>query len=269
MARLEEKLEEIGRQISPAKRERPAPRPTARHPQFGTADPIADLREAHSKNGEPAPAPAQRRGPPRALLLAIFVTLASLAGALLLHGARGKASAGVDQTALLMRKAQSGDANAQSQLAFAYLRGEGVKHDDGAAVQWSRKAAAKGQPDAEYLLGSLIQSGTGTSRDAVQAFMWFQRSADAGNVKAMHNLAIAYIQGNGTPKDATMAATWFARAAAAGYVDSAFDLAVLYEQGLGVRQDEQQALHWYRAAANAGDRTAAARAHLLETAGHP
>jgi TPR repeat protein len=52
-------------------------------------------------------------------------------------------------------------------------------------------------------------------------------------------------------------------------MDSAFDLAVLYEQGLGVPQNEQQALHWYRIAARAGDRTAAARAHMLETAGNP
>jgi TPR repeat protein len=52
-------------------------------------------------------------------------------------------------------------------------------------------------------------------------------------------------------------------------VDSAFDLAVLYEQGLGVQQNTQQALHWYRMAAQAGDRIAAARAHMLETAGNP
>ncbi|MBS0282315.1 MAG: SEL1-like repeat protein, partial [Proteobacteria bacterium] len=85
----------------------------------------------------------------------------------------------------------------------------------------------------------------------------------------MHNLAIAYVQGNGAPKNPAAAARWFARAASQGYVDSAFDLAVLYEQGLGVAQSPREALRWYRIAAASGDRTAAARAHFLETDGQP
>jgi AcrR family transcriptional regulator len=290
MMRLEEKLEKISRQnLAPMRepvREQPAlipaPQPVPEQVEKETAVAVPNLREPISQTIRPAPdAEPQlaRLGPQRLLMLAalLFITLASLAGAALLYGAHGKMtgratadqSASVQQMTPLIRRAESGDAKAQSQLAFAYLRGSGVKRDIDAAVRWSREAAAKGEPDAEYLLGSLMQSGTGLSRDPKQAFAWFQRSADAGNVKAMHNLAIAYIQGNGTPKDAITAATWFARAAASGYVDSAFDLAVLYEQGLGVQQNEQQALHWYRVAANAGDRTAATRAHMLETAGHP
>ena len=219
-----------------------------------------------------------RRISPRTPTLAtmLIVVLALSAGVVFLHTARAKMTgqdadqcASANPVTSMMARAGSGDAKAQSALAFAYLRGNGVKRDIGAAIHWSQAAAAKGDPDAEYLIGSLIQSGTGIARDPQQAFTWFRRSADAGNVKAMHNLAIAYVQGNGTPKDATAAATWFARAASAGYMDSAFDLAVLYEQGLGVPQNEQQALHWYRMAANAGDRTAAARAHMLETAGNP
>jgi TPR repeat protein len=286
MMRLEEKLEKISRQNPPSVREQPAQiqatQPAPEQEKNETAVATPNLRETISQKIQPVqdaePQPA-RLGPQRPLILAAIIVfaLASLAGAVLLYGAHGKMtgraaadqSASVQQMTPLIRRAESGDAKAQSQLAFAYLRGSGVKRSIAAAVRWSREAAAKGEPDAEYLLGSLMQSGTGLSRDPKQAFAWFQRSADAGNVKAMHNLAIAYIQGNGTPKDPITAATWFARAAASGYVDSAFDLAVLYEQGLGVQQNEQQALHWYRVAANAGDRTAATRAHMLETAGHP
>ena len=286
IVRLEEKLEKISRQNLSVARERPAqihaPQPAP--DQWKKKQPCLaricgkQFRRRFSLHRMPN---RNRRGPgpQRILMLAalLFLTLALLAGAVLLYGAHGKMagrtaadqSASVQQMTPLIRRAESGDAKAQSQLAFAYMRGSGVKRDIDAAVRWSREAAAKGEPDAEYLLGSLMQSGTGVSRDPKEAFAWFQRSADAGNIKAMHNLAIAYIQGDGTPKDATTAATWFARAAASGYVDSAFDLAVLYEQGLGVRQNEQQALHWYRVAANAGDRTAAARAHMLETAGRP
>jgi TPR repeat protein len=296
IARLEEKLGSLGRQIlepthasvaapqnptpSNALRSAPqsqpecqdkwAPDSVPQQTSFGIDTPFGDMKAGFLGRARRISLHTP------ALATVIIIVLALTAGAALLPAARAKmivrdaapgASAGPMPS--LAARAESGDAKAQSALAFAYLRGSGVERDIGAAVRWSQAAAAKGDPDAEYLIGSLIQGGTGIARDPRQAFAWFKRSADAGNVKAMHNLAIAYVQGNGTPKDATMAATWFARAASSGYMDSAFDLAVLYEQGLGVPQNEQQALHWYRMAANAGDRTAAARAHMLETAGNP
>jgi TPR repeat protein len=168
----------------------------------------------------------------------------------------------------LVARAEKGEAKAQSDLAFAYIRGNGVKADEVTAARWARAAAVQGEPNAQYLLGCLTLSGAGTSRDLRQSFNWFLRSASAGNVRAMHNLAIAYIEGDGTPKNPTLGAAWFMRAAAKGYVDSAFDLGVLYEEGLGVKQNVQMALHWYDIAARAGDRSAALRAHTLEMDGN-
>jgi TPR repeat protein len=273
--------------LAPGRLEQWTPDAIPRRNAFGTDEPAPDVTENVFERARRVVLRCRRaiqeqlarrissRAPTFATML--VAVLAISAGIILLQTARAKLtghnaiaqSASANPMAPLLARAEGGDAKAQSALAFAYLRGNGVKRDIAAAVRWSQAAAAKGDPDAEYLIGSLIQSGTGISRDPLQAFTWFQRSAEAGNVKAMHNLAIAYVQGNGTPKDATEAATWFARAASAGYTDSAFDLAVLYEQGLGVAQNEQQALHWYRIAANAGDRGAARRAHMLETAGSP
>ena len=295
IARLEEKLGSVGRQIrEPGRALMAAPEEPARTTALQSASqPWPNRQEKWTPDavfprisfGMDEPSREAKEGfldrarrialHAPALATVIVAVLALAVGAVLLQADRAKLERGTAQSASaglmtsLAAQAEHGDAKAQSALAFAYLRGNGVKRDIEAAVRWSQAAAAKGDPDAEYLIGSLIQSGTGIARDPRQAFDWFKRSADAGNVKAMHNLAIAYVQGNGTSKDATMAATWFARAASSGYMDSAFDLAVLYEQGLGVPQNEQQALHWYRIAANAGDRTAAARAHMLETAGNP
>jgi TPR repeat protein len=162
----------------------------------------------------------------------------------------------------LTARADSGDAQAQTALALAYLRGEGVAKDETAAARWADAAARRGDPEAQYLAGSLARS------DPARAFTWYQRGAAMGNVKAMHNLAIAYAQGQGTPKDATLAVQWFARAAALGYIDSAFDLGVIYESGQGVKQDARAALHWYDVAAAAGDAEAAARARFLKTEAH-
>ena len=163
----------------------------------------------------------------------------------------------------LTARADSGDAGAERELAFAYLRGQGVQKDVAAAARWAQASAEQGDAQAQYLAGSLYRDGAGVSRDTGRAFAWFAKAAAAGQIKAMHNLAIAYVQGDGTAKDDAAAVSWFARAAAGGYVDSAFDLAVLYEKGQGVTQDAKLALRWYRAAAAAGDVQAATRAKLL------
>jgi AcrR family transcriptional regulator len=165
--------------------------------------------------------------------------------------------------AILAARADSGDAAAQRDLAFAYLRGVGVAKDPAAAARWAQAAAEQGDVEAQYLVACLTRDGVGIPRDAARAFDWFTKAASAGQLKAMHNLAIAYVQGQGTQKDEAAGAAWFARAAAGGYVDSAFDLAVLYEKGQGVTQDAREALRWYRTAASKGDGEAATRARLL------
>jgi localization factor PodJL len=163
----------------------------------------------------------------------------------------------------LMARADSGDAVAERELAFAHLRGTDAPKDMAAAARWAEAAAEQGDTEAQYLAGSLYRDGAGIARDATRAFGWFAKAAAAGHIKAMHNLAIAYVQGDGTARDEAAGVAWFARAAGAGYVDSAFDLAVLYEKGQGVAQDARMALRWYRTAAAAGDAQAAARAKLL------
>ncbi|MDB5733621.1 MAG: hypothetical protein JWP16_1494 [Alphaproteobacteria bacterium] len=201
-----------------------------------------------------------------ALFLCVGLTLGNTASATQQEGNgvtyRHVASGAVQQ---LVARADAGDAQAQAKLALAYLRGEGVQSDAGAAVRWSAPAAEAGQPIAQYLLGTLYGQGEGVKPDAARAFRLFQAAAMKGNLKAMHNLAIAYAQGQGTAKDETRAADWFARAAEHGYVDSAFDLAVLYERGLGVKQDLKQAMKWYAIAAFAGDAASQARVDLLRT----
>ena len=231
-------------------------------------DYFGPVRRAARRSASVARLPSRRM----AIAMGAGFVIAMMAGIPLLQAARGNGAARdavTDFIAALQAQAEDGDAKAQSALAFAYLGSPGVARDVAAAARWAQAAAEQGDANAQYLMGSLSLAGTGVARDPVQAVSWFTRSAAAGNIKAMHNLAIAYVQGNGAPKNPAAAATWFARAASQGYVDSAFDLAVLYEQGLGVEQDPREALRWYRVAANAGDRSAAARARMLETDGRP
>jgi TPR repeat protein len=183
-------------------------------------------------------------------------------------GATSHRAAGLTPLQKLLARADSGDAGAERQLALAYLRGEGVAKDPGAAARWAEAAAEQGDAEAQYLIGTLTRDGTGVPADPARAFAWFAKAASAGQVRAMHNLAIALVQGSGIARDDAAAASWFARAAARGYVDSAFDLAVMYEKGQGVPQNPRAALQWYETAAKAGDREAATRARLLKDQAH-
>ena len=199
-----------------------------------------------------------------ALFLCIGLTLGNTAGASQWQG-NGVSKRQVAHTSLArtIALADYGDSKAQARLALAYLRGQGVEGDAGAALRWSAAAAKAGEPVAQYLLGALYQQGDKLKPDPALAFAWFASAAAKGNLKAMHNLAIAYAQGLGTGKDEAKAAEWFTRAAERGYVDSQFDLAVLYERGTGVKEDLRQALKWYAIAALAGDAPSKERAEVL------
>jgi TPR repeat protein len=204
-------------------------------------------------------------------LVAVFASIGLVVGG----GARAtvQKGSGVEHRQLaaapfsrLVARADAGDVKAESRLALAYVRGQGVTADPRAALRWAGEAARHGEPVAQYLLGTMYQQAhekNGIKPDPARAFHLFSASASQGNIKAMHNLAIAYAEGIGTAKDEALAAQWFERAASHGYVDSAFDLAVLYERGEGVKQSLKDALRWYSIAALAGDRSSADRAAFL------
>ena len=66
------------------------------------------------------------------------------------------ASSGEEPTrAAWRRKAQNGDAEAQSKLALMLAQGEGGKKDETEALTWARTAAEKGWPEALATLGGV------------------------------------------------------------------------------------------------------------------
>ena len=165
----------------------------------------------------------------------------------------------------LTQLAESGDANAEIEIANRYLDGTGTPRNAAAGFRWMTRAAKQGNPAAQYVLGSLYQKGTGTAADPVLAMHWYEAAALQGNRKAMHDLAIAYAEGLGGVKSPSEAVRWFSRAASLGYVDSQFDLAVLYERGEGVPQSLLDAYKWYAIAGAQGDAESKARLEALRT----
>jgi TPR repeat protein len=79
--------------------------------------------------------------------------------------------------------ADENDANAQTALAFLYLKGLGVRQDDVRAADWYRRAAQLGQPQAQFFLGSLYYLGRGVPQTNQLAHVWCE-IALAGGVTA-------------------------------------------------------------------------------------
>jgi TPR repeat protein len=125
-----------------------------------------------------------------------------------------------------LKKAESGDAAAQAEMAKLYTQ----------------------------LGGSLNQFGAG--QDFQEAFMWAKKSADQGNLDGMYCLALCYGNGRGTDLSPEMAVTIYEKAAKQGHAPSQWNLAVCYLDGTGVQQDETTGLFWAYQAADQGNELA-------------
>lgn len=80
----------------------------------------------------------------------------------------------------LKAKAETGDPNAQYDLALRLETGDGVERDDVQAVNWYRKAADQTNAAAQYQLGIRYSRGKGVPEDFVEALNLYRKSAVSG-----------------------------------------------------------------------------------------
>jgi len=77
-------------------------------------------------------------------------------------------------------RAARGDVNAMLGLAhIASMQG-----DDGAAADWYRQAAIRGNAEGCVLLASAYLEGRGVTRDPVRAYAWYDLAARRGHANA-------------------------------------------------------------------------------------
>jgi thiol-disulfide isomerase/thioredoxin len=112
--------------------------------------------------------------------------------------------------AALQAAANSGVAQAQNYLGFYFYQNKNFTN----AFNWIQKAAEQGNAMAQANLGYMYVRGIGTQEDDQQGFNWFLKSANQGNVDACNSLAIMYSHGVGTPTDQQKAQLWANRAKA-------------------------------------------------------
>lgn len=91
----------------------------------------------------------------------------------------------------LIKSADSGDANAQNDLALLFLEHNKLK----SAVYWLELAAKQNFSDAMHLLGCCYLEGNGVPQDDSLAVMWIAKAASLGHpiaqaqIQSIHHLA--------------------------------------------------------------------------------
>ena len=92
------------------------------------------------------------------------------------------------------------------------------------AIYWWQKAADAGNSAAQKNLAFCYLKGDGVEKNVEKAVYWWQKAADAGNSAAQFNLAICYLKGDGVEKDVEKAVYWWQKAADAGDSDAEYML---------------------------------------------
>jgi TPR repeat protein len=101
-----------------------------------------------------------------------------------------------ERDALLLKAGESGILEAQRDLGALYATGGwSGPRDPVRAAEWYRRAAERGHPDAQYNLGFMYLLGEGVQASPSEGLQWLRRSADQGEESAIRLLADIYRNG--------------------------------------------------------------------------
>lgn len=103
-------------------------------------------------------------------------------------------------------------------------------------------------------VANMHQAGLGVARDESAALDWYRKAAARGSAIGMFYTGEAYLHGYGTAADRELALEWLRKAAVAGSSEAQFELGKL----LRLEGDDDEATAWIRRAADSGDSLAAA-----------
>lgn len=138
------------------------------------------------------------------------------------------------------------------------------------AVEVYLQSAETGNAEAQFDIGYAYYTGEGTQRDYTSAAMWFKRSAKQNFAKAQYNLAYCYMNGRGVPRDYDKAFSLLLESAENNYKRAQLTLADCYARGVLVEQNEAEYNKWKNKAESKEKAAAnAEKAAKPETASKP
>lgn len=189
-------------------------------------------------------------------------------------------TASAQYSADLLKKANSGDADAMNLIGYKYMQGDGVQQDYVTVMEWFQKAADKGNASAMIWVGLLFFNGQGVAQDYSKAMEWFRKAAANGNTGKLHTVEqgetlYGLAKRYGVTMDELTAANpgsdkgikmgqelvipcnepiAYATVDAPQQVQEAgwamFNIGNLYFDAKGVTQDYDKAMEWYQKAAD-------------------
>lgn len=190
----------------------------------------------------------------------------------------------------IIKLAESGNRNAQNELAIYYQNGYRVPDVDiNKAFYWYKKAAEQNHPQACYLLGKLLIEETDDYKSAEKwlikaadlshkeayttlgliyyhnyisssiendnnAFKYLSLAYESGDNDVLVKLGICYLLGRGTNQDYDKAISLFEKADYEKHMDKLYGyyLGCCYELGIGVTKDINKAFKYYSIGAESG-----------------
>ena len=155
-------------------------------------------------------------------------------------------------TQSLHQDALKGDSNAQYELGYSYLFGEGLEKDEQTGFKWLLESAKQGISDAQYYVGWCYFNGVGVSKDAQLGFLWSLKAAEQGHADAQCIVGLCCFNENGASKDESQGYRWLLKSAEQGYALAEYYVGHCYMNGDGVLKDERQGFGWYMKAAEQG-----------------
>jgi TPR repeat protein len=151
-----------------------------------------------------------------------------------------------------LKAAAQGNAEAQAivgELPKYYPNSELLKSVN--TIQTLRQGAESGNLNAQFQLARRYQTGDGVHQDLIEAFKWMQMAAQQDQTKssrvsdAIYDLALMYEKGEGVTNNLSEAHDLFLQAAAGHQPDATFRVGQMYEKGDGVPQDDHRAMEFY------------------------
>ncbi|SDM47837.1 TPR repeat [Janthinobacterium sp. OK676] len=173
----------------------------------------------------------------------------------------------IAEFAEMRRLAETGDIEAQLELARMLQLGVGTPQDTAQSMAWIRKSAEGGYAPAQADLGLAYTVGSKVPIDRVQGEYWLRKGVAQGDALAQTILALEFIDGHSSAEEQALAITWLKAAANEQHFVPAYNgLGEHLMRAATDEQDRGEAFHWYDRSARekepAGMRNLA-RAHEL------
>ncbi|VAW74954.1 hypothetical protein MNBD_GAMMA13-2076 [hydrothermal vent metagenome] len=122
--------------------------------------------------------------------------------------------------------------------------------------------AQTGNVEAQYDVAYLYTKGRGVDEDEEEAFIWYNKSADQGLDTGQYKVGMAYLKAVGVDKDLELARVWLQKSAGQGYPPAQYQLGKLLASKH--YKDYDGALAWLQKAQNSGYERAASEIRKLK-----